>query len=549
MIEALFKDTEYRDLEAEKDQLQKMIFQIEPKLWLTDRFKEPLKSIVWSDYPEYKEHVWDATPDPFLRAILSISDGRDVGIEAATGVGKTYIAAKIAFWFLDVFDGSAVITTAPTKEQLLQVLWKEIGIDYERFKRIRPLSQILTGEIRVNKNIKFDDDSTQVVYSNRMIGKVGRKRAGEDSSIAFQGIHNKHQLFILDEAAGLEISVINAIKNTNTDKSEGAINAILALGNPDSQLDALHQFCEMEGTDHIIVSALDHPNIVASANIPGAVTQESINIRAAEYGEDSFFFKSRVRGQAPTEATDALVKLAWVKQCTVWDESFFGGDTLISELTNDKSKNAVGIDVANSIDGDKAALCWGRKNICEEIQEFQCPNASHLAYNVLWDDFRLRSAGYQVFPVPKLRDYSIRPQNVGVDTVGVGASTINTFHNLKFKAVSLAGGQVDEAIKQDKEGKPLYSFGSLRSQMYFQAAMDLRDGDIIINLPKKIWRQLSRELTIAKYSIKGGKISIEPKEEIKKRLGGKSPNVADCFVYWNWMRHNFYVGGRHLPFK
>lgn len=529
--------------------MRQELYQVDPVSWMVERYKEHEASFRWTTYPEYKNHIWDGTPDPFLRAINSISDGKDVGIEAATGVGKTYIAARIAYWFLDVFPNSAVITTAPTREQLLQVLWKEIGIGYKSFKRLRPNSILLTGDLRINKKMQYDDESTQIIYSNRMVGKVGRKRSGEDSSVAFQGIHNKFQLFILDEAAGLEISVINAIKNTNTDKSGGAINTILALGNPDSQLDALHIFCETESTEHIIVSALDHPNIVANTGIPGAVSRESIRMRAEEFGEESFFYKSRVRGQAPSESSDSLIKMEWIKKCTVWDELFWGEKRKLSELEDIKSRNAVGIDVANSIDGDKGAYAFGKSNILQELYEFQCPNASHLAYNIMLDDYELRKRGYDIFHVPKIKDYEIKHWNIGVDVVGVGASTINTFHDNKIKAIGLHGGQLDEAIKLDKEGKPLYQFSSLRAQMYFYLAMDLRDCEIIFNIDKSKLRRLAKELTIIKYSIKGGKIKVEDKEEIKKRLGGKSPNLADVVAYWNWMRRNFYLPARNLPFK
>ena len=59
------------------------------------------------------------------------------------------------------------------------------------FKKIRPNSVMLTGEVRVHKAQKYKEDKE---YGNRMVGKVGRKRSGEDSSVGFQGIHNTYQL-------------------------------------------------------------------------------------------------------------------------------------------------------------------------------------------------------------------------------------------------------------------------------------------------------------------------------------------------------------------
>ena len=53
-------------------------------------------------------------------------------------------------------------------------------------------------------------------------------------------------------------------------------------------------------------------------------------------------------------------------------------------------------------------------------------------------------------------------------------------------------------------------------------------------------KQLQKELCIIKFQANSAHIEVEKKENIKKRLGGKSPNIADAVVYWNWTRkgHN-----------
>ena len=53
------------------------------------------------------------------------------------------------------------------------------------------------------------------------------------------------------------------------------------------------------------------------------------------------------------------------------------------------SYNAVGVDVANSPNGDKAALACGRRNVLCEVQEFYCKNATHLAYNLFMSNEEL----------------------------------------------------------------------------------------------------------------------------------------------------------------
>jgi phage terminase large subunit len=517
-------------------------YQSNPLSWLCERFDGKETDLIWSLFPGYENHQWDGTRDPFFIAINAIKNGQDVGCEAATGVGKTYIAARIAYWFLDTFPESAVITTSPTKAQLLQVLWKEIGLAFSIFKKNKPNAQLLTGEVRVNKNDDFGDE-LNLVYSNRMISRVGRKRAGEDSSVSFQGIHNKYQLFILDEAAGLEHSVITAIKNTNTFKGQApAINSILAIGNPDSVTDGLHQFCKSPGVIHIRVSAYDHPNVVMNkAVIPGAVTRESLELRKKEYGEESNLFRSRGRGIAPEQATDALIMRKWIDECSRFTTSF----NRDRYKDDPQSFPAVGVDVANSVNGDAAALAWGKGSRLMKLHEFQCPDANVLADNLIKDEHQLAAEGLLNYGTDTINDYGITADNIGVDGVGVGVATVNQFSRMGLIVRSLQGGTDESAIPKIRENtndmnspwKPLYKFANLRAQMWFQARIDLQRGEISIDVTDlHILNRLAEELTMVRYKVTDGHIVIEKKDSIKERMGGKSPNLADAFVYWNWVR-------------
>jgi len=47
---------------------------------------------------------------------------------------------------------------------------------------------------------------------------------------------------------------------------------------------------------------------------------------------------------------------------------------------------------------------------------------------------------------------------------------------------------------------------------------------------------LFRELVVPTYESRGGKVVVEAKEVIRKRLGGATPDRADAVVYGNWVR-------------
>ena len=546
----LFKDPMRKALEEVAKRQKIQAYQNKPNQWLTDRFLEDDKLLFWDKYKGYENHNWDGTPNPFGTAFDALANKEWVAIESATSVGKTFFIPRVIFWFLDTFEDSLVITTAPKKEQLRRVLWTEIGNAFHKFKRIRPYSEMFSLNLTVDKRkneVTYEQNDYGVYEAkssgrgHEAIGIVAGVGAGEESATKMQGFHRKNMLFVIEEAAGVHPAVITAIINTST----GGNNLILAVGNPDSELDALHLFSQKSKVRPIIISALDHPNVVLGKEfIPGAVTTGSINFRKEEYGEDSPFYKSRVRGIAPTESVDSLVKNEYFDQCLEGSKTF---KVALHNTTH--YYNAVGLDVANSEAGDMGAAAFGKGNRLDYLKEFQCPNATHLAYNIIMDDVELAANNYKIYSLPKIKDYEIIPQCIGVDSVGIGVATVNAFLDRGYSTISLMGGQMDYATRTGQDGEDLYKFVNLRSQMYFEAREDLRMAEVIIGITdQRVLRQLRKELITIKYKIQGGKIYVESKDEIKKRLGGKSPNLADAFVYWNWMRKGYYLRGSYLPF-
>jgi len=514
-------------------------YQNDPSRWLRERFEDNEDILYWDKHPGYEDHDWDGTKNPFGTAFKAIANGRWCGIEAATGVGKTFWLPRVAFWFLDCFPDAMVITTAPKLDQLKNVLWKEMKKAYPKFKKIRPSAQMYSLKLSVEGRKKTDDD-LDVGWG--AIGIVAGVGAGEESATKMQGFHNKHMLFIIDELAGIHPSVLTAIINTC---SNPETNIICGVGNPDSVLDALHVFCNLSHTEHIIISALDHPNVVNDANIiPGAVTNASIQIRKDEYQEGSPFYNSRVRGIAPSEASGALIKASWVDQCCVNHESFM-------DITHDlrDSENAVGVDVANSKNGDPGVVCWGEGNKCIGLHRFQCDNANHLAYNLIMDSPDLISNNYTDYGTINVNDFGIEDAQIGIDAGGLGVATINALKDQGYNCIGLQGGELKEVIATTLEGEQLYHFSALRSQMYFEARNDLQLGKVIIDINNnRLLRQLKKELITPLLEGRLGKIHVESKEKLKKRLGGKSTDLADAFVYWNWMRKGYYESTPMLPF-
>lgn len=526
-----------------------------PLIWLEERLGEQRTDYEWSKIDEalYKKHKWDGDEDPLANAWQELAKGNWVAIEAATGTSKTFFAARVALWYLDVYEDSLVITSAPKEDQLKLHLWAEITKIAYKFKKIRPKSKMMKLRLKVDNSVEeeeFNEMEQDKSESWQAIGFVAGAGSEEESATKAQGFHRERMLIIIEETPGMRAAVMTAFQNTST----GDNNLILAMGNPDNEFDELHRFGERKRVKDFRISAYDYPNVVLKrAAFPGAVGIDSIEDRRDTYGEKSPMFLSRIRGISPAQSENSLIKVDWITQCIG-----------INPINTEDSYNAVGVDVANSEDGDKAAVAYGEGPSLQFVKEFQCPNATDLAYNLMYNDWEMqeqeeRMLGKTIerYGIEPVDDWEIAPECIGVDAVGVGVATVNALQEVGYNCTAIQGGPWKEVIPEDDNvdpPKPLYEFMSLRVQMWWELREDLRHRRISIDLPEEpeseaMLRQITRELTTPQWVQRGNKITIEKKEEIKKRLHGKSPNVGDCIVYWNWMRKGYRMMGGEMPLK
>lgn len=464
-----------------------------------DYFKQRLSinpdTINWNGIAGYENHKWDGTINPLMEILDSLVNNNWVGIESATGTGKTFLGALIVFWFLDCFENSLVVTTAPKQEQLSLHIWKEIGKHFTLFDK-GDLTQLKL-KISGNKDERI------------AIGFVAGIKADEESSTKAQGFHAENMLIILEETPGIPLPLINALQNTCT----APHNLIVAFGNPDNCLDNLHQFCLQKQVKHIRISAYDHPNVVLDnpSFIPGACSLEGIRRIENRFGKEHPLTLSRTRGISPGQSPHSLIKLEWIKNAvqTLNDKCDSTGKFNEHKIAG---VYALGVDAANSESGDKAAIALGIDKYLFEISEFQCNDSNRLG---------------KVDVYSLISEKGIRPENVGVDGIGVGAGTVNALKELGQNIINIKGSESPVQFNSAEE------FNNLRSQIWWQMREDLRLGEIgIINDPSLI-----ADLIAPQWSTRNGNIIVESKDEIKKRLG-RSPNKGDAAVYWNWIRKN-----------
>ena len=100
-----------------------------------------MSDLTWfAEYLDKNLPVWRKEPLVFFRQVLGfepddwqaaaamdLSAQSRVAIKSGQGVGKTAFEAAAFLWFLTCFYNARIICTAPTRQQLHDVLWSEVA--------------------------------------------------------------------------------------------------------------------------------------------------------------------------------------------------------------------------------------------------------------------------------------------------------------------------------------------------------------------------------------------------------------------------------------
>jgi len=122
-----------------------------------------------------------------------------------------------------------------------------------------------------------------------------------------------------------------------------------------------------------------------------------------------------------------------------------------------------------------------------------------------------------------LAELSRRHKNcaIVVDEIGVGGGVVDELYSYGRRIIPFNSSE-----SSDNPAK----FKNMRAQAWWELAEDFAKGNIGC---KKMYPELRNQLVSPKYDFQSGKIIIEPKENIKARLG-RSPDDADCYVMGVW---------------
>jgi hypothetical protein len=425
------------------------------------------------------------------REILkAIQAHRKTAVRSCHGVGKSHIAAvAVAHWLDTHPPGEAfVVTTAPTAAQVRAILWRYIRRNHKRGQ--------LPG--RVNQTEWFLDDEI-VAY--------GRKPADHDES-SFQGIHARYVLVIIDEACGVpeQLWIAADALATNADCR------ILAIGNPDNPAAYFRKVCEPGSGWHVIgISAYESPNLTGE-EVPedvalSLVSREWVEEKAADWGTDNPLYKAKVLGQFADDAPNQVVRTADVAACRIGpDRPLTDEELLPVEL---------GVDVGGG--GDETVIRERRGNRAGREWRAQTDRPEKIAPLILQAIIDTGATA------------------VKVDSIGIGFGVIGELRNAADRGEHTA---FIDAVNVSEAASEPDKFMNLRAEIWWQLGRDLSahqgwDLSAMDNGDTTVAQLLSPRWTVDPK----GRIRVEPKDEIRKRLG-RSPDNADALLL------AFYSAGR-----
>lgn len=430
--------------------------QADPAGWITE----------WLDADLY---------DQSIKLCESVRDYPRTACKAAHSVSKSFTAARIAIWFLHAFPPALVLTTAPTFNQVANILWREIGDAYTKAKKP------LLGRLM----------ETQIEISDKWYA-LGFK-AADTNPDRFAGFHAEHILVIKDEASGLHANVHEALDST---LSSGFARELM-IGNPihpsGEFFDAFHSKRSLYNC--ITIAASDTPNFQGQGVVrPYLITPQWAEEKRIEHGEEGAYYLSRVLAEFPREGVDSLIALSWCE------------DAKSREVTDSGGVVEIGVDVARFGDDESGYYLRCGPDI--------------LAWN-FWQGQSTTQTSGKVAAMANT--YGSRVATIRVDVVGVGAGVADQLRSEGFPIQDVNVGWAPSAVRVDKDTPEP---ANLKAEMYWGLRDVLRTGAM---------NGLVDELTISqlvgvKYGYDTrGRLVIESKEQARRR-GVKSPDRAEALL-------------------
>lgn len=472
-----------------------------------------------ADWNKFIREALGVTLDAEQQAIVSaVQDCKLVSVRSGTARGKDFVAACIAVSFLyltprwnkrgEMVQNTKVALTAPTERQVKNIMMPEIA---RLFNRAKQRGIVLPGRLNTS-DIRTDNEEWFL---------TGFK-ADEHNHEAWSGFHAVNTMFVVTEATGIADDTFAAIEGNLQGNSR-----LLLVFNPNTTVGYAARSQKSARWNRFRLNSLTAPNVTEKRIIlPGQVDydwvkdkvetwSEPIRADEAKESENDFefegqwyrpsdLFRKKVLGEFPKVDEDILIPPSWIEAAQErWKHH---------ELAHHNDA-ILGVDVAG-MGRDCSVLCFRHDNY---VAKFDKHNSGGRADH-------MKVAGAIVCELDRHSGYS-----VSIDTIGEGAGVYSRlieicaessgrFHEDAIVSCKYAEwGEFDPAGMSDVTGQ--YHFANMRAYLFW-AVRDWLNPDNGTGAMLPPGGTLFEEATEIRWSfLSNGKIIIEPKDDIKARLG------------------------------
>ena len=463
----------------------------------------------------------------------SVRDNRNTAVAAGHSVGKSFLAAVLACWWIDVhpLEQTRILSTAPSYDQVSGILWNSIRQwhsvarrRYEEHCRRLERGEDL-GEYRYNDHPlpgRVTADDMWKSDEGLELG-IGRKPPDNLLDSAFQGVHAPYLLVIGDEGAGLPTALVDALGNNAT----GSQNRQLIIANPTDPNSAMAKFWKNKNPDWNLmnISVFDSPTITGEdfpfGEDDGMSGWDYINEKKRDWGEDDPRYISRVLGQWAFEAGNTVFteqELANAANTVVmpypdatprhgWDIARMGADFTVGY-------ECISGEVWSTDETGNPLEPTGREGV--RVRRVDAWSRAPLVGNdpenpgsATRIDMHALGAGVSL---------------VTIDATGMGSGVVDGLRDLGF------GKQRYAVIEYYASGASTdrRAYTNARAQHYFALKSAMRAGEIDLDPQDTTLFDELRGITYENDA--RGAIKITSKDELRRK-GLKSPDYADAVIY------------------
>ena len=429
--------------------------------------------------------AWQASPHAFVRELFGVVPDKwqeevleafphhpRLAMKACKGPGKTAVLAWLAWNFLATRVDPKIAATSVTHANLVDNLWSEMSKWQQR-------SPWLRAHFEWNKERIVCRSRPENWWMSARTWNRTTDRSQQGNTLA--GLHADNILFILDESGGIPDAVMATAEAALASCVDGHI---VQAGNPTHLDGPLWRACTSERRLwHVTEISADPDDPKRSSRVKATWAREQIE----KYGRDNPWVLVNVFGKFPPGSLNTLIGP---------DECREASTRVYRPEDYARAPRVLGVDVARF--GDDASVIFPRQGL------------------VAFPPLKLRNVdGIQGAGAVARKVADWRADAIFVDdTGGWGASWIDNLRLLGHAPIGVGFASRPNDPRYDNK----------RTEMYFETVEWIKKGGAVPEIP-----ELVAALSQTTYSFRGDRLLLEPKEQVKARLG-YSPDDADALA-------------------